>query len=169
METWVPTITGHGVGIGMTDTCSNDKGFWRNRTDTNASAPGNIYHCRTHMGEVPIMCHISGPAIQGSVADRNQNSESSTNYEAYATYTGRSTFPDFDNDINTVHGGSPYQTKAFIRDFAVDYLGATHLFWLHQTVADRDGSPNNVAEATDAWISNPASNITTVTTRPTGW
>lgn len=169
METWVPTITGHGVGIGMTDTCSNDKGFWRNRTDTNASAPGNIYHCRTHMGEVPIMCHISGPAIQGSVADRNQNSESSANYEAYATYTGRSTFPDFDNDINTVHGGSPYQTKAFIRDFAVDYLGATHLFWLHQTVADRDGSGNTVAEATDAWISNPASDITTVTTRPIGW
>lgn len=169
METWVPTITASGVGIGMTDMCSNDKGFWFNRTDTNSNAPGNIAHCRAHNGEVPIMCHISGPALQGSVADRNQDSESSAGFEAYVAYTGRSTFPDFDNNINTVHGGTPYQTKVFLRNFGVDYIGATHLLWLHQTVADRDGSGNTVAQATDAWISNGANNITTVTTRPTGW
>lgn len=169
METWVPTITASGIGVGMTDMCKNDKGFWFNRTDTNSNAPGNIAHCKAHNGEVPIMCHISGPAIQGSVADRNQNEESTTGFEAYATYSGRATFPDFDNNISTVHGGSPYVTKQQLQDFGKNYVGATHLLWLHQTVLDRDGSGNTVAEATDAWISNPGSDITTVTTRPTGW
>lgn len=177
MKTWVPELQAAGIGVGMPDLCSEDKGFnLRNDYVGQAgTAPGNIQHCQNGAGVAIVMGHASKPALSGTVANRSQTSGTQQGQaHVYPTYPGV--------------GLSRQQT----RDFAVTDAngpGVTHLLWAHNTgnqPATGDSDPLAPATAdtftaftgyggqgfntlTDAWISNGSSTITTVETRPTGW
>lgn len=172
MKDWVPTLTAAGIGVGMPDNCPNDAGF----LFVPPSPPGNIYHCQQGNGAGIVMVHHSKPAQLGSVASVNQGC-------------------DCCNPVNTTtpYWPGPAQTRQAAQDHAVQTVGATHVIWAHVTelhsstalpkpkATDPNNKCNHAAiytpvypgvsmnSATDAWIHNVASNITTVTARPTGW
>lgn len=177
MNDWVPQIQAAGIGVGMTDLCSEDLGFnYRNDLPGAQNIDiGNIMHCQNSNGQAIVIGHCSDPATNGTISARNQVSNAPNinlgHTRSYPTYPGIG------------------QSRQALRDFAVNTVGVTHLVWIHRTYAHpqtgtRDplspASANaytiygnyggqSINKITDEWISNPASNITTVTARPVGW
>ncbi len=168
MQGFVPDIRATGIGLGMTDLCFRDEGFWLNPTDNPSTGPGNIWHCRNSNGLAAISGHVSNPALEGSVANMNQIGEAAPSGSVYTLQTGFTSYPTYNKTLRDTGGGTPYQTKQFIRDMSVDYVGVTHLLWAHSTDPDLGGG-GNMAQTVDAWIGNAANNRTTVSDRPTGW
>lgn len=176
MKTFVPIIRASGVGLGMPDLCPEEYGF-NLRNDyvgQSGTAPGNIQHCQDSAGLSIIMGHASKPALSGTVVGRNQVTRSEQTGAPAHTYP---TYPGLGTSRQAVH------------DFAVNTVGVTHLCWAHNTGSQPvTGSSDPQAPAsadtytaytgysnvgfnvvTDDWITNGASTITTVETRPTGW
>lgn len=168
MATLIPALQNLGIGTGITDMVFRDKSLWYNPTDTPSTGPGAIWHCQQGAGRVPIVCHVSNPALDGSVGNRNQILENATGYNAYMAEINTTVFPGFDRTKLNTGGGTPYQPKQYIRDKSVNYVGATHLCWVHSPLQDQDGLGTKAARV-DAWIGDPGSTITTITTRPPGW
>lgn len=178
MKTFVPDIRAAGIGLGMPDLCQEDLGFnWRNDIpDYETTPPGNIQHCQDSNGLAIIMGHASRPSLDGQVAGRCQVSQ--------AIQGQAHVYPDYP--------GVAISRQA-VRDFAVNTVGVTHLCWAHNagtqpTTGSRDPNiPTSCQDTadnwtaytgyggvkyntvTDNWINDGASNIATVTTRPSGW
>lgn len=150
---WVPDIADIGIGLGMTDLCINDVGFQYVPPQTPGGIyfdnnPGNIFLIQNEgQGNAIVVGHASAETYRGSVANRNQG---------------------ISNDDTPVYPG-PQQTRQQTRDFAVNTVGCTHIVWAHNVSADPYETGMTMSEATDAFIHNPASNITTVSARPAGW
>lgn len=150
---WVKDITAAGVGLGMTDLALNDVGFQYVPPQTPGGEnfsdhPGNIYLInKLGRGNGIIVGHASAECYRGSVANRNQGI---TNNETPA-YPG------------------PKQTRQETQAFAKNIVGVTHLCWVHNTSPDPYNPGKSMNKVTDEFIANPASDISTVETRPTGW
>lgn len=148
---FVPDITALGVGLGMPDGAADERGFNFNPTDNPTAGRGNIYLCQQHNGDAIIMVHASKPALEGSVITTTQ----------------------------TVANASPGQyaypgiawTRQQMSTWAKNTVGATHVCWAHNTGTHQVNATymgQNYNTVTDNHIAN-GSDITTVTTRPTGW
>lgn len=164
----VPAFVNAKIGLGMTDACFRDKGFWFNPTDHPTTPPGNIYHLTQNKGNVAISCHASNQALDGSVANSQQVAEAATGFDEYTAVTGFTTWPAYDAALRDSGGGTPYQTKQYIHDKCVDYLGANYMLWAHSTQTDVGGGGTK-AQTVDAWIGNAANDRAVITTRPAGW
>lgn len=182
MNDWVPLIRAAGIGVGMTDLCSEDMGFnYRNDLPGASGVDiGNIMHCQLGNGVAIVMGHCSDPAMNGTISARNQVSNAPTinlgHTRSYPTYPGIG------------------QSRQALRDFGVNDVGVTHLVWIHRPYVhpitgtkdpQSPASANNytlgsdaisgnysgkyINAVTDAWIHAAGSNITTVTARPAGW
>lgn len=176
MKDWVPDLRAAGIGLGMPDLSPEDKGcnFRNDLPGQSAVSPGNIQHCQMSNGMAIIMGHMSPGALDGPVTDRCQTSGTiQSQPHVYPAYPGVSI------------------TRQATMDFAVGTVGCTHvgIAYLegnqpvtgtvdplipgacaknpYQSVPAYSGQNYNVI--TDEWIHNPTSNITTITTRPTGW
>ena len=158
----------------MTDACFEDVGFhWRNDGPGQGGVmPGNIQHCQESNGQAMIVVHASKPSFDGTVANRCQTAQ---------TQQGK-TFPAYPGDAIT---------RQAVRDASVNLAGCTHYLVTYNTEfqpatgAIDPTIPNACADnpwtaipayvgkrynvVTLDWLNNPASNITTVTTRPAGW
>lgn len=178
MVGWVPDLRSAGIGLGMPDACPEDSGF-RFRNDIpgyESTAPGNIQHLQESSGTAIIMAHVAQTGYDGTVAGRCQVS---------GTIQGQPhVYPDYP--------GVGVSRQA-IRDFSVNDAKATHILWTHNpgnqpNTGARDPNIPAGCQATsddwtaygtyagrsyntitDEWINDPTSNITTITTRPTGW
>lgn len=146
---WVPDVSATGIGLGMTDLCINDKSFQYVPPSTPGGVyfsthPGNIFLCQNEgQGNGIVIGHASAETYRGSVATESQT-------DPYV-YPG------------------PQQTRQETRDFATNTVGCTHTVWAHNTSVDPYYVGMTMSEATDAWIHDPDSIISTVTTRPNGW
>jgi len=148
---FVPDITAFGVGLGMPDGAADEKGFNINPTNSPNTGRGNIYLLQQHQGEAITMVHFSKPAHEGTVVTSTQ----------------------------TVANASPGQyaypglawTRQQMSTWAKGTIGATHVLWAHNTgqhVQNDTYVGQNFNTVTDNHIAN-GSDISTVTTRPTGW
>lgn len=148
---FVPDITALGVGLGMPDGAKDDKGFNINPTNSPNTGRGNIYLCQQHNGDAIIMVHASKPALEGTVITESQTvANASPGQYAY-------------------HGQN--WTRQQMSTWYKDTVGATHVCWAHNTGThslNTTYSGQNYNTVTDAHIAN-GSDISTVTTRPTGW
>lgn len=148
---FVPDITALGVGLGMPDGAKDTKGFCINPTNSPNTGRGNIYLCQQHNGEAIIMAHASKPALEGTVIETNQTV------------------------ANASPGQFAYPGEAWTRQQMSTWykgtLGATHVCWAHNTgthTLNTTYNGQNFNTVTDNHIAN-GSDISTVTTRPTGW
>lgn len=154
VEGWVPIIAGHGIGLGMTDLAINDVGFQYVPKTTPGGTyfsdhPGNIFLIQQFgQGNGIVVGHASAECYRGSVANRNQGTPPNNDTPKYP---------------------GPQQTRQETQAFAKNTVGVTHLVWGHNTSDDPYYPGMSMNDVTDAFIHNPASDISTVTARPAGW
>jgi len=144
---WVPDLAALGVGFGMPDLCPNEPGFniVPGGNPVTVYHPGNIYLCQQYAGNAIIMGHASKPALEGTEIP--------------------------DNPPTLASSGAP-QTRQELMNFAVDTVGCTHVLFAHNTGGHEFNSHyvgQGFNTVTDAFVANGASDIVTVTARPTGW
>lgn len=176
MKPWVPDLRALGVGLGMPDLCKDDKGFnWRNDLPNSSDInPGNIQHCQASNGLVNIMGHMSQPTFDGTITERCQTSGAIQDQPyVYPAYPG------------------PGILRQQVFDFAKNTVGCTHVVIAHNTsnqpitgeidpkipstcakhpwTALPEYSNRKYNVITDQWLNDPASDITPIMTRPTGW
>lgn len=150
---WIPDLAAAGIGLGMPDLAINDRGFQYVPPQTPGGVyfsdnPGSIYLIQqVGQGNAIVIGHASKPTYEGSVANTKQG---------------------ISNNLTPVYPG-PEQTRQETQAFAKNTVGVTHLCWVHNTSADPFHPGMSMNEVTDAFIANPGSDISTITTRPTGW
>ena len=148
---FVPDITALGVGLGMPDGAADERAFNYNPTNAPSSGRGNIYLCQQHQGDAIIMVHASKPALEGTVISESQTVANAA--------PGQYAYPGL------------HWTRQQMSTWAKNTVGATHVCWAHNTgthVWNTTYAGQNYNTVTDAHIAN-GSDISTVTTRPTGW
>lgn len=149
---FVPDIRAYGVGLGMPDGAADERAFNFNPTNAPSTGRGNIYLCQQAGGQAIVMVHASKPALEGSVISETQTVANAS--------PGQYAYP-----------GQAW-TRQQISTWAKNTVGVTHMLWAHNTgqhVENTTYAGQNYNTVTDAHIANGAADITTVTTRPTGW
>ena len=147
---FVPDITALGVGLGMPDGAADERAFNYNPTNAPNSGRGNIYLCQQHAGDAIIMVHASKPALEGSVITESQTVANAS--------PGQYAYPGVAS------------TRQQISTWAKNTVGVTHMLWAHNTGTHQVNTTymgQNYNTVTDAHIAS--GDISTVTTRPTGW
>lgn len=131
MATFAPELVAAGIGLGMPDGCLQEKPFFYNPTDNPATAPGNVYHCQQAAGKTIIMVHMSGPALDGSIASVNQGcncpESGAAGYDA--AHPKDKCAPQ--NTENPCWPGPAY-TRQQLATWAKDVVKATHVVWIHR-------------------------------------
>ena len=181
MSEWVPRIRSAGIGIGMTDLCTEDVGFfYRDDLPSNNTYPGNVQHCQETDGLAIVTGHMSAPAMDGTSTGRCQEQQTIQNQpKVYPAYPGVAI------------------SRQASMDFAINTVKCSHVIWIHNTTnqpttgmidpnipkptANSPGCAQNPWTAygnyggqshnkiTDEFMQNPSSVITTRTSRPAGW
>lgn len=134
--TWtgfIPDLIAAGIGVAMTDTCENDQGLTGFMPPE--AHPSNLYFCQQAAGQTPVLCHMSRPTIEGSVANENQGCNCPDDGSgAGATKTGCSP-----QNTTSPYWPGPQRTRQAAFDWAIDNAGATHVVWVHNTGSEAPG------------------------------